>query len=257
MKNYYHTLELSNFASTADIRRAYRRLVLLTHPDRTPDLAAHERYLAINEAYDVLGHVARRQLYDAQLQALLNPLPLVVAAAPRPAVPPRGHRPPMRVWRRRVVVPADFSHYAGRARRWCRCLLSVPCVLFVDYFLLRHTVQASVVAFYDQYHAVTGIRYLIKTTHGSFVTSTNYPESTDAITIQTSWLFHFVHAAVLPNGKALPVTPDYHSWMAFAGLLALIALAGQWKRLPPNTNINAAIIATMLAIIVLALMLNM
>ncbi|WP_324675361.1 J domain-containing protein [Hymenobacter sp. GOD-10R] len=256
MKNHYRTLELSNFASATDVRRAYRRLVLVTHPDRTPDVAAHERYLAINEAYEVLSDAQKRYVYDTRLHAFLNPLPPVVATTPGLAVPPRVSRPPMRVWRRRVVVTTDFSHYAERARRWCRYLLSVPCILFIDYFLLKHTVKAPVVAFYDQYHAITGIRYLIKTTQGSFVTSTTYPESTDTLTVQTSWLFHFVHTAVLPNGKALPVTPDYHSWMAFAGLLTVVALFGQWKLLSPNTSINAAICATMLAIIVVALMIN-
>lgn len=62
---HYQTLELPTTATAADIRRAYRRLVFLTHPDRTPDPAAHARYLAITAAYEVLSDPARRQAYDA------------------------------------------------------------------------------------------------------------------------------------------------------------------------------------------------
>ena len=61
---HYEVLELPENASTADIRRAYRRLVLLTHPDRTLDPAAHARYLAINAAYEVLADPGRRAVYD-------------------------------------------------------------------------------------------------------------------------------------------------------------------------------------------------
>ena len=61
---HYEALELPATAPAADIRSAYRRLVLLTHPDRTPDPAAHARYLAINAAYEVLSDPARRATYD-------------------------------------------------------------------------------------------------------------------------------------------------------------------------------------------------
>ncbi len=61
---HYEALELPENASAADIRRAYRRLVLLTHPDRTPDPAAHARYLDVNAAYEVLSDPGRRAAYD-------------------------------------------------------------------------------------------------------------------------------------------------------------------------------------------------
>ncbi|HEX8505987.1 MAG TPA: J domain-containing protein [Hymenobacter sp.] len=65
---HYQALELPETATPEDIRRAYRRLVLLTHPDRTPDPAAHARYLAVNAAYETLSDPARRQAYDAAMR---------------------------------------------------------------------------------------------------------------------------------------------------------------------------------------------
>jgi curved DNA-binding protein CbpA len=76
---YYQILELPEQASPDDIRRAYLRLVRVTHPDRTPDPAAHRRYLLVNEAYDTLRQPALRARYDAQLTAARQP--------PRPAAP--------------------------------------------------------------------------------------------------------------------------------------------------------------------------
>jgi curved DNA-binding protein CbpA len=66
---HYEALELPPNAPAADIRRAYRRLVLLTHPDRTPDPAAHARYLVVNAAYETLSDPGRRHAYDLALQA--------------------------------------------------------------------------------------------------------------------------------------------------------------------------------------------
>lgn len=82
MKTHYQVLELPEQASADDIRRAYLRLVRLTHPDRTPDPAAHARYLLVNEAYDTLREPARRAHYDAQLRAAAAPPP------PERPVPP-------------------------------------------------------------------------------------------------------------------------------------------------------------------------
>lgn len=72
--DYYQILELPEQASAAEIRRAYLRLVRITHPDRTPDPAAHQRYLLVNEAYDTLSKPDLRAYYDARLTVLRNPL---------------------------------------------------------------------------------------------------------------------------------------------------------------------------------------
>jgi curved DNA-binding protein CbpA len=117
MSTYYAVLELSEQATPDDIRRAYRRLVQLTHPDRTPDPAAHRRYLAVNEACETLSNPARRQQYDRQLHELRHPIQFKA-----PVMPPtqRPRRPPPSAWRQRTYAPPrlDFNAYATAARRW-------------------------------------------------------------------------------------------------------------------------------------------
>ena len=63
--DYYETLEVSQNASQADIKKAYRKLALKYHPDKNPDdKAAEEKFKSINEAYQVLGNEEQRARYD-------------------------------------------------------------------------------------------------------------------------------------------------------------------------------------------------
>lgn len=63
--DYYETLSVSEDASAEEIKKAYRRLALETHPDRNPgDIGAEERFKRINEAYGVLSDPGKRTRYD-------------------------------------------------------------------------------------------------------------------------------------------------------------------------------------------------
>lgn len=53
-KNYHKVLGLRKGASEEDIRKAYRRLALLYHPDRNKETGAEETFKEINEAYAIL-----------------------------------------------------------------------------------------------------------------------------------------------------------------------------------------------------------
>ncbi len=75
MKNHYKTLGIQRGSNTALIRKTYRRLALQHHPDRvSPEFKkdAETRFKDIVEAYYVLGHAQRRQVYDAQYSSYSN-----------------------------------------------------------------------------------------------------------------------------------------------------------------------------------------
>jgi curved DNA-binding protein len=64
-KDYYKILGVDRAASKDEIKRAYRKLALKTHPDRNPgDAKAEERFKEINEAYQVLSDPQKRSRYD-------------------------------------------------------------------------------------------------------------------------------------------------------------------------------------------------
>ncbi len=72
MIDYYALLEVARDASLAQIKRSYRRLVRLYHPDVNKQ-AREDRIRQLNEAYEVLGDVTKRAAYDALLlQELRN-----------------------------------------------------------------------------------------------------------------------------------------------------------------------------------------
>lgn len=62
---YYEALGVSQTASELEIKKAYRKLAITTHPDKNPgDETAHARFQAIGEAYQVLSNEDLRKRYD-------------------------------------------------------------------------------------------------------------------------------------------------------------------------------------------------
>lgn len=62
---YYDALGVSPKASELEVKKAYRKLAITTHPDKNPgDETAHARFQAIGEAYQVLSNQELRQRYD-------------------------------------------------------------------------------------------------------------------------------------------------------------------------------------------------
>jgi len=56
-RDYYEILEVSNSASDADIKKAFRRLAMKFHPDRNPDDAeAEANFKEAKEAFEVLSN---------------------------------------------------------------------------------------------------------------------------------------------------------------------------------------------------------
>ncbi len=51
---YYKVLGLASGAGIQEIRRQYRKLVLLYHPDKNPSSEAQKKFLEITEAYEIL-----------------------------------------------------------------------------------------------------------------------------------------------------------------------------------------------------------
>lgn len=69
-KTYYVILGITPWANEIDIRRAYRDLSKLYHPDTTqlPKDIAVENFRQINEAYATLSNADRRSEYDRRIQ---------------------------------------------------------------------------------------------------------------------------------------------------------------------------------------------
>ncbi|KAL1541570.1 dnaJ subfamily B member 1-like [Salvia divinorum] len=63
--DYYNILKVNRHASVEDLKRAYRRLAMIWHPDKNANKQeAEAKFKQISEAYDVLSDPQKRQIYD-------------------------------------------------------------------------------------------------------------------------------------------------------------------------------------------------
>jgi len=63
-KNYYEILNIDKTASQEEIKKVYRNLALIWHPDKNKTPEAPEKFKEISEAYQVLGNVEKKNDYD-------------------------------------------------------------------------------------------------------------------------------------------------------------------------------------------------
>ena len=64
-RDYYDVLGVSKNASTAEIKKAYRKMAVKYHPDKNPDdTEAEEKFKEAAEAYEVLSNAEKKQRYD-------------------------------------------------------------------------------------------------------------------------------------------------------------------------------------------------
>ncbi|XP_057707537.1 dnaJ homolog subfamily C member 10 isoform X2 [Corythoichthys intestinalis] len=63
--DFYELLGVGREAGAREIRQAFKKLALTMHPDKNPgDAAAHDKFLAVNRAYEVLKDEDLRKKYD-------------------------------------------------------------------------------------------------------------------------------------------------------------------------------------------------
>lgn len=64
-KNHYDSLGLTSKATQADVKSAYYKLSMRYHPDKNKGSEeASKQFRDISEAYEVLGNVKLRRMYD-------------------------------------------------------------------------------------------------------------------------------------------------------------------------------------------------
>jgi len=68
MLNHYGVLGVASTVDMDAIRKAYRKMAVIWHPDRNHDPDAQKQFIAIQKAYEVLYDDIKRQKYDSGLQ---------------------------------------------------------------------------------------------------------------------------------------------------------------------------------------------
>ncbi len=96
-KDYYHILKIAPTAPADEIKKAYRKLALLFHPDRNPNnQLANREFAEIAEAYSILSDEQKRKSYDNRynyqsLTNSINPFRPTVRSALQQCINLRNH----------------------------------------------------------------------------------------------------------------------------------------------------------------------
>lgn len=142
-QNHYQTLGVAATASAADIKRAYRRLVVQYHPDKHGgDVRYEEQFKAVAVAYGVLGDPGKRATYDFQLAQAVRrldeerrrqqyrPASQHVYGVPMPPPAPLRTRPPAGSHERHYQrIPRQAPRFNGRD--WLLTLLFMGGIVLI------------------------------------------------------------------------------------------------------------------------------
>jgi curved DNA-binding protein CbpA len=158
MKDYYKILEVPRNAAQDEIKRAYRRLALLYHPDRNSSLHAQTLIQEINLAYDVIGDVKKRAAYDLRLKNYKTYQSSNTRTQnKRPATTTSDRR------QKKKSDRFDYADWAKKGRFISAFILFYCSMLCIDYFL-SSVYKNTVIKSFD----FTAYRSKKSTSHYSF-----------------------------------------------------------------------------------------
>lgn len=133
MKDYYRILEISRTADPEEVKKAFRRLAIIYHPDHNKSKEAEAVMKEIIEAYEILEDVNKRAGYDLLLTASEAPEHVVAPAHRDPRYRRRPPNPNYKSENQQLVeMMQSYMHYAVSIS-WVT--LAASLFLMLDFFL--------------------------------------------------------------------------------------------------------------------------
>lgn len=251
MIDHYKILEISETASDAQIRQAYKRLAKIYHPDRNPSLHATAIFQQLAESYRVLSSPTLKATYDSIRKGGVTRV-----APPRPR-PPQYQRPPAPVYSQEDLI-RPYLRYAYIMNR---IFLVFAILLLIDYAGPQVSLKEYIA---DDFwvSASTGNSHRVtvhtrENTHfeiESHDTNLSIPEGW--VELKKTFLFRVPRQLILSDGQVLPpVTTVYDALLFFPVLLLLFSLAANKIRGGAIVDFNLTIVSGILTFISLFILL--
>lgn len=138
MKDYYKILEIEHNASSDEIRTAFRKMALKSHPDHNSHPDAHQQFIEINEAYNILSDPELRMAFDLAWKQYTQPEIIHQQFYPRYQTPTQPTSVYKQKWYK-AKKQHKFHEYKKTTLRTSAVVsalsLAFVLLLFTDYFL--------------------------------------------------------------------------------------------------------------------------
>ncbi|MFZ1805983.1 MAG: J domain-containing protein [Cyclobacteriaceae bacterium] len=259
MEDYYQILGIGPRATQLEVRRSFRKLAVLYHPDKNKTEAGEERFKEINRAYGILNNPEKRALYDLSL----------LQGYTLPTAPQSTHRDP--AYRRRRTAPYGqreaqpsvkdlMAEYLPKFRWVCYIALTITIAMGIDYSLPFNSISEDIAEINRIYRKGRGGGLMydhdeLVTKNGTIVrlrdSEVDYFKTVDHISIQKTLLFKKNVTISIPSGKYnIRVAAIYGNLFFVPVILFISALLGATIRNSVELPFNLSIVSFVLLIIV-------
>ncbi len=259
---HYHILGIPPGAGKTEIRKAYRRKVLLLHPDRNPSPAAREEFLRVREAYDALMERGAQPVRPAP-RPDAKPYPKYSRQANDPFYKARWQEYRRQQQARRAEEEIEntslYSFLVYTARAVAIAGTALCLALLADFVLPAHTQEQTILnrnieivqqrSIAIENRRIHTERYQIPVQREMFFLIAEG----DKITVQASPLFEIPRRMTYTGTEFKPAYGIFSNFAMFAIALFALSLAGlwSWKRkgdLLINSFFNLALLIIVLFI---------
>lgn len=259
--DYYQVLGVSYSATHDEIKRAYRKLAVLYHPDKNPDPAAENMFKKINEAYDVLGDPVKKQTYDLSFTTVFTAAPSSDEQTP-PHRDPAYRRPHWTAGPPRETQVDLMRRYMPIAWRITQLCFLFSMFIVVDYFLpprVKHQTIVDTEVRQTSSRNYSTTSWVIKTTAGEWISMpfnlSDHFVKGKQVEITVSRLFD-VPRAVHSDSIAIRLPNSIYGTFIFAPFsLLLISSMGMIFRKRLVFGFNLSVVSLLVALLVGALIL--
>lgn len=255
--DYYEILGVSSNAPAADIKRAYRRLAVMYHPDKNPSPDAEAYFKQVNEAYDVLSDPDKRRAYDSRFSSLFetpaeNPAPRHRDPRYRPSRPRStgGGRQTIR------ETMADYLKYTSAISIVC---FSICVIMLIDYFLPTRASEEEIVS--AETHRLRREIWLVVYTSGGHkisvpadVTGSMVPG--EKVTVNTSFLLNIGRSMQEGQNTHHIARSIYGNFIFAPVILLVISGLGVINRKNVDYGFNFGVVSFIVLLVMFALVLT-
>jgi len=257
MEDYYQILGISPRATQLEIKRSFRKLAVLYHPDKNNSADSEDRFKEINRAYEVLNDPEKRAQYDISL-----------AFPGRQTVGAPGHRDP--AYRRRPpsyhqrqseqTTKELMIEYLPKFRWACWAGLVLGLFVAIDFFLPYQNEREDIAEINRMYRTGRGGGTIYD--HDELITKSGiaiylhdddilYFKKVRQIEIQRTGLFRKIVTASTPARDYKVKVAAIYAGLIFVPVMLFIAsLLGVVLRKNVEFAFNFTIVSFILLIIV-------